>query len=102
MNNIAEPNYVNMWEGMSLDQINGFKDRMQKQMPIVELMRIKARPHSLMGRERDVRLRIMRYGEKEIEEMTGYKSRIKPAHEPDTDFDEVLKSLSATRISRTN
>jgi hypothetical protein len=77
-----------MWEGMSLDQINEFKQECQDLMPVVELMKIRAGPDSLMGLDRDVRLTIMGYSEAEIEDMTGYK-RNEPAFDPDINLDET-------------
>jgi hypothetical protein len=76
MNNIAP--YPNIWEGMTLDQINDFKDKCQRDMPTVELMKIKAPPNSFAGRERDQKLMIMGYSEEEIEELTGFKDDAYP------------------------
>jgi hypothetical protein len=53
-----------------LDELNRWKEEMQKLMPVVELMRIRATPDSFMGGERDMRLRIMGYDEAEIMQMT--------------------------------
>lgn len=76
MNYIAP--YPNIWEGMTLDQINDFKDKCQRDMPTVELMKIKASPNSLASLERDQRLAIMGYSEEEIEELTGFKDDAYP------------------------
>lgn len=84
MNNIGQ---CNIWEGMSLDQINEFKEEMQGLMPVVELMKIKSPPNSLSGLERDQKLRMMGYSTEQIENMTGFKHEIKLADE--SDFDEV-------------
>lgn len=70
MNSFNQPN---IWQGMSLDQTNEFKQEMQKLMPVVELMKVKASPDSLMGLERDQKLRIMGYSKKQIEEMCKQK-----------------------------
>lgn len=56
-----------------LDDENRLKLEMQKMMPVVELMKIKAEPHTLMGLQRDQKLRAMGYNEEEIEQLTGYK-----------------------------
>ena len=74
MYNIAP--HPNIWLGMSLDQINQFKAKCQTDMPVVELMKIKADPDSLMGLERDQRLALMGFSWREIEELTGYKRRL--------------------------
>lgn len=86
MNNFNQPN---IWEGMSLDQINEFKQECQDLMPVVELLKIKARPDSLMGLEREQKLRIMGYSLVQIEEMTGFKRDVTSASDQDIDFDEV-------------
>jgi hypothetical protein len=58
---------------MTLDQINEFKQQMQNLIPLVELLKIKARPNTLMGLERDQKLACMGFTGEEIEEMTGFK-----------------------------
>jgi hypothetical protein len=86
MNSFNNPN---IWQGMTLDQINEFKQECQDLMPTVELLKINASPDSLMGLERDQKLRIMGYGETEIEEMTGFKRDVSSAQDQDVDFEEV-------------
>ncbi len=46
---------------------------MKKLLPLLELLRIKDRPNSLRGLERDQRLAIMGYSPDEIEQLTGFK-----------------------------
>jgi hypothetical protein len=86
MNNFDQPN---IWQGMTLDQINEFKQKCQDLMPVVELLKIKAPPNTLLGLERDQKLACMGYSEAEIEEMTGFKRDVRPAQDQDVDFDEV-------------
>lgn len=74
----------NLWEGMSLDQINDFKDQCQSDMPLVELMSVKADPDSCAGLERDQTLRIMGYDWNEIEALTGFKRRTEPRPLPES------------------
>ena len=59
---------------MTLDQINEFKQKCQDSMALVELLKIKARPNTLMGLERDQKLACMGFTQEQIEEMTGFKS----------------------------
>ena len=91
MNNIAP--YPNIWEGMTLDQINDFKDKCQRDMPTVELMKIKASPNSFAGRERDQKLMIMGYSEEEIEELTGYKRSTEPPLSPQSSEASQIRSM---------
>ena len=51
------------------DEENRLKEEMQKLLPVVALMRINARPNSLMGLERDQKLSIMGYSRAEIKDM---------------------------------
>ena len=55
------------------DQINEFKQQCQDSIPLIELLKIKARPNTLMGLERDQKLACMGYSAEEIEAMTGFK-----------------------------
>ena len=55
------------------DQTNELKQQMRDLIPLVELLKIKARPNTLMGLERDQKLACMGYSEEEIERMTGFK-----------------------------
>ena len=77
-----------------LDDENRLKLEMQKMMPVVELMKIKAEPHTLMGLQRDQKLRAMGYNEMEIEQLTGYKKSPRPIQEwePDSDVVEIYIS----------
>jgi hypothetical protein len=76
---------------MSLDQINEAKTEMQDLMPVVELMRIKSPPNSLLGLERNQKLRIMGYSPAQIEEMTGFKRDVRPALDQDVDLDDLVE-----------
>ena len=77
MNQLSD--FVNIWEGMTLDQINKEKEELQKLMPLVNLLKNKQEPYTCKGRERDQTLRLMGYTNAEIEEMTGFKQDSKPA-----------------------
>ena len=58
----------NIFEGMSLDQINEFKQRMQLLVPLVELMKIPNHANSLLLLEKEQGLAIMGYSKKQIKE----------------------------------
>ncbi len=47
---------MNNLNQMTQDQINEFKQQCQDLMPLVELLKIKARPNTLIGLERDQKL----------------------------------------------
>jgi hypothetical protein len=82
-----EPPYHNIWEGMTADQINAIKDKWQKELPAVELMKIKADPDCFMGLERDQKLRLMGCNEQEIEQMTGFRREIPDAVDLDAEVE---------------
>jgi hypothetical protein len=74
---------------MTLDQINEFKQKCQDLMPVVELLKIKAPPNTLLGLEREQKLACMGFSDAEIEAMTGFKGDVSSAQDQDVDFDEV-------------
>ena len=55
------------------DQINELKHQCQDLIPLVELLKIKAKPNTLLGLERDQKLACMGFTQEQIEEMTGFK-----------------------------
>ena len=77
---------------MTLDQINQFKAKCQTDMPVVELMKIRADPDSLMGLERDQRLALMGFDWHEIEELTGYKRKEPVQFDPDALVEVVVSA----------
>jgi hypothetical protein len=86
------------------DEENRLKEEMQKLLPVVALMRINARPNSLMGLERDQKLSIMVYSRAEIEQMTGFRRESPTAVDLDAeveifisgrDFPDELKEFDA-------
>ena len=87
MNNFELPDNPNMWQGMSQDQINWFKQETK------ELLKIKARPNTLLGLERDQKLSIMGYSEDEIERMTGFKRGEFPFLYPESTKEDRIRSL---------
>jgi hypothetical protein len=86
MINIATEQDVDLYQidPDQLDQENRLKLELQKMLPAVRLMRIKAGPGSLMGLERDQTLKIMGFGQQEIAEMTGFRCERKA----DLDLDQ--------------
>ena len=66
-------NNLTTTQKMTSDQINEIKQRCQDPIALVELLKIKARPNTLMGLERDQKLACMGFDQDEIEEMTGFK-----------------------------
>ena len=69
------------------DEENRLKEEMQKLLPVVALMRINARPNSLMGLERDQKLSIMGYSRAEIEQMTGFRRDCPTPFDPDAEVE---------------
>ena len=67
-------NNLNQSEKMTLDQINEFKQKCQDSMALVELLKNKLPPNTLLGLERDQKLACMGFTQEQIEEMTGFKS----------------------------
>ena len=94
MNQLSD--FVNIWEGMTLDQISREKAELQKLMPLVNILKNKQEPHTCKGMERDQTLRLMGYSNTEIEEMTGFKQESRPAkqNEGENLFDELDPSYS--------
>ena len=94
MNQLSD--FVNIWEGMTLDQINKEKEELQKLMPLVNLLKNKQEPYTCKGMERDQTLRLMGYTNAEIEEMTGFKQEPRPAkqNEGENVLDELASSYS--------
>ena len=94
MNQLSD--FVNIWEGMTLDQINKEKEELQKLMPLVNLLKNKHEPHTCKGMERDQTLRLMGYTNAEIEEMTGFSKDYRPAkqNEGENLFDELDQSYN--------
>ena len=71
MNNMTEPSNITFSPRM--EEENRIKGEWQKLLPLIDLLKIKARPNSLLGLERDQMLAIMGYSQEQIEEMTGFK-----------------------------
>ena len=95
MNQLSD--FVNIWEGMTLDQISREKAELQKLMPLVNILKNKQEPHTCKGMERDQTLRLMGYSNAEIEEMTGFKQEPRPAPEQvsgENVLDELDQSYS--------
>ena len=88
--------FVNIWEGLTLDQIYHEKEELQKLMPLVNLLKNKQEPHTCKGMERDQTLRLMGFSNAEIEEMTGFKQDYRPAKQNGCEnlFDELDKSYN--------
>jgi len=94
MNQLSD--FVDIWEGMTLDQISKEKTELQKLMPLVNILKNKQEPYTCKGMERDQTLRLMGYSDHEIEEMAGFKQEPRPAQQDEGEnlLDELDQSYS--------